>query len=165
MLWHPPKMALMDSVISQHPVKKRRRPRGTDGLPEPMCAEVITFGAHLSESFASVFAANPRMKFRVARLIAAQLPPLPRPPGRPAYAQVTSAIALRKQLRAKHPEWSYRKVWRGIYRALIPNYRTLGQIERREAQRQLRQGLHWRLSARRRRRKRYGQLTLELSGL
>ena len=61
--------------------------------------------------------------------------------------------------------WSHRKVWRRIYRALIPNHRTLGKIERREAERQLRQTMHWRLSARRRRRKRYGQLTLELSGL
>jgi hypothetical protein len=152
-------------VISQHPEKKPRRPRGTDGLPEPMRAEVITFGAHLGKSFASVFAANPRMKFRVARLIAAQLPPLPRPSGRPGYAQVTRAIALRKQLHAKHPEWSHRKVWRRIYRALIPNHRTLGKIERREAERQLRQGLHWRLSARRRRRRRYGQLRLKLSDL
>ena len=154
----------MDSVISQHPVKKPRRPP-TDGLPEPMRAEVITFGAQLGESFASAFAANPRLKFRAARLIAAQLPPLPRPPGRPGYVQVTRAIALRKQLRAKHPQWSHRKVWRRIYRALIPNHRTLGKIERREAERQLRQTMHWRLTARRRRRKRYGQLTLELSGL
>jgi len=149
----------MDSVISQHPLKKPRRPLKKPrrpqikSLPESMRAEVITFGAHLGESFASVFASNPRMKFRVARLIAAQLPPLPRPPGRPGYAQVTRAIALRKQLRAKHPEWSHRKVWRRIYRAEIPNHGTLGKIERREAQRQLRQGLHWRLSARRRRRK------------
>jgi hypothetical protein len=151
-------------MISQHPPRKPYAPQA-DSLPESMRAEIITFGAHLGESFASLFAASPRMKFRVARLIAAQLPPLPRPPGRAGCVQVSKAIALRKRLRAKHPQWSYRKVWRRIYRTLIANHRDLGEIERREAERQLRQKVHWRLSARRRRRRRYGQLTPELSGL
>jgi hypothetical protein len=115
--------------------------------------EVVAFGRQLQEKFSSVFASNPRLKFRVARLLGAQLPPLPRRRGRPGFEPVTSAIQLRDELRRAHPEKSLREIWRQIYRAVIPLYDALPLIERRAEEDRLHRQVRWRLAARRRRRR------------
>jgi hypothetical protein len=90
------------------------------------------------------------LKFAAARLFAAQLPPLPRPPGRPGFAAVTAAVRLREELRRTRPEMTAKEIWREIYRSLIPQYGTLRAIERRAVEDQLHRQVRWRIYARRR---------------
>ena len=120
-------------------------------IPEPIREETISFAKLLVEFFGPAFAANSRLKFSVGKLLMSQLPPLPRPCGRPGYEQVTKAIRAREEARRLHPERSQKQIWREVYPAVIPNYHSLPPPERRDAQDWLRQRVHWRLSARRRR--------------
>ena len=117
----------------------------------PIRDEIVSFGKLLTELFGSAFAENSRLKFAVGRLLTSQLPPRPRPPGRPGYATVTAAIRLRDELQRLHPEKSHKEIWREIYRCMIPEYEILPAIERRAAKDQLRRQVRWRLRARRRR--------------
>jgi hypothetical protein len=52
---------------------RRIKTRG-ETIPEPLRAELTAFSRHVVEDFGSFFASGPRVKFRVARLFAAQLP-------------------------------------------------------------------------------------------
>jgi hypothetical protein len=129
--------------------KARRR----EAVPDLLREEVISSGRLLTELFGPAFTANPRLKLAAARLFAAQLPPLPRPPGRPGYKQVNEAIRLREEATRLHPERSQMQIWGGVYSKVIPDYHSLPPPERRDAQDQLRQRVRWRLAARRRRKR------------
>jgi hypothetical protein len=136
--------------LARAPAKARRR----EIIPAPIHEETVSFGKLLAEFFGPAFAANPRLKFAVGRLLMGQLPPLPRPPGRPGFAAVSAAVRLREKLRRTRPEMTAREIWREIYRSVIPQYDALPVIERREASGQLRQRVGWRLAARKRYRRR-----------
>jgi hypothetical protein len=123
---------------------------------EPLCA----LSQDLARDFCSFFEASPRAKFRVARFLASQLPPLSRPHGRPGYPMVSNAISLREELHRLHPESSDKAIRHEIYNRTIP--KTLPVIERRASQDQLRKRVYWRLSARRRRQRR-GKSPTDLS--
>jgi hypothetical protein len=132
------------------PGKARRR----EAIPDAIREEVVSFGKLLADFFGAVFAANSRVKYSIGRLLTAQLPPRPRPPGRPGFVMVTAAIRLREQIRRRDPPRSQKEIWRAVYPAVIPNYHSLPPPERHDAEDQLRQRVHWRLSARRRRQRR-----------
>jgi hypothetical protein len=70
-------------------------------IPELIRRAVIEFAQGLQRNHALVFAADPRLKHRVAQLVKLQLPPQP---GRPGLVIVTAAIRLRHDLRRIHPE-------------------------------------------------------------
>jgi hypothetical protein len=142
--------------LARAPGKARRR----EAVPDLLREEVISFGRLLAELFGPALTANPGLKFAAARLFAAQLPPLPRPPGRPGYKQVNEAIRLREEATRLHPERSHKQIWQAVYPTVIFGYHSLPAPERRDAEDQLRQRVRWRLSARRRRAKKAQDLSV-----
>jgi hypothetical protein len=143
--------ARKDADSASFSYRRVKQARKREVLPDPIREEVTSCGRLLTELFGPVFVSHPRLKFVAARLFAAQLPPLPRPPGRPGYRQVSEAIRLRDEVKRLHPELSLKQIWRMIYPDVIPNYCSLPPPERRDAEDQLRRRTHWRLAARRRR--------------
>jgi len=141
----------------------RMRPGRREAIPDPIREEVVSLGKRLADFFSAAFAGNSRLKYSVGRLLTAQLPPRPRPGGRPGCAMVSAAISLREELRRLHPERSHKEIWREIYRRVIPEYETLPVIERRASQDQLHRRVYWRLRARRRRQR--GKSRIDLSVL
>jgi hypothetical protein len=127
--------------------KKRRR---NDPIPAPLGEAIDIFAAALKAKHGSAFRANPRLKYRVSRLLAAKLPPSARRPGRPGFPEVTAAIRLRRQLRRS--ETNPRKLWTKICTIVFPGYALLPKPEQKELRAKLRQRARWRLAARARRR-------------
>src|SRR5262249_50303669 len=93
---------------------------------------------------------NPRLKHRVARLLARELPPASRRPGRPGLREETEASRMFDELRRTHPDWPHRRLWRSIYSRVISGYGSLSTPERRAAAEELRNRARWRRRARRR---------------
>jgi hypothetical protein len=122
--------------------------RRRESISAQLQEEITSFAKFLVEFFGPAFAANPRLKHSVGRLLTAQLPPEQRR-GRPPFAQVSRAIALRETLRKTRPEMALKQIWREIYARVIPQ--GLPALERSDAEDQLRRRVRWRLSARRRR--------------
>jgi hypothetical protein len=132
------------------PVRAKPRRRKREAIPEEVQREVLAFGERLEGSHGAVFAANPRMKRAISRLLASILPPLPRPPGRPGFPEVTKAGRLFDELRRAHPGEPYCSIWRRIYPAAIEGYSSLDKLERRAAEQELRDRVRWRRRWRRR---------------
>ena len=143
--------------LARGPSQARRR----EIIPAQIRDEVVSCGKFLAEFFGSAFSSSPRLKYAVGRLLVSQLPPLPRPRGRPPFAIVTAAIRAREEAKRRQPERSQREIWDEVYASVIPNYHGLPPLERQDAQSQLRQRVRWRLSARRRR----GKFRTDLSVL
>ena len=126
------------------PVKAKSRRRKREAVPEPMRQEVIEFAKRLQGNYGPSFAAHPRLKHLVGRLLAFALPPLPRRPGRPGYPEVTRAMKMLGELRRLHPDESYRSLWRRIYPIVIIGHDSLNKPERRAAKQMLRDRVRWR---------------------
>jgi hypothetical protein len=145
----PSKNGGTELASSTMPILDRKKARRREIIPTDIREEVISFGKLLAEC--SAFAGNSRLKYSVGRLLTAQLPPQPRPPGRPGYAMVTAAVRALDEARRLYPELSQKQRWRQVYREVIPDYHSLPAIERRDAQNHLCRQVRWRLYARRRR--------------
>jgi hypothetical protein len=129
-------------------VKTRRRRR--ELIPEAMRRAVIEFAQALQGNHAVSFAANARLRYRVGRLLTAELPPGRRRPGRPGLPAVTKAYKMFDELRLRHPSEPARILWRDIYRHAIEAYDDLNEPERRAAEQELRDRVRWRRRARKR---------------
>jgi hypothetical protein len=128
-------------------LQPRRRKRLV--IPEELRREVVAFGRRLAREYAANFA-DPRLKHRLARLLAAELPPARRRPGRPGLAAVTDALKMLDELRHAHPGKPARILWRSIYPVVIQDFYSLDKVERRAAQQELRDRTRWRRWGRRR---------------
>jgi hypothetical protein len=128
---------------------KTKKQRHNDPIPAPLGESIDALAAVLKAKHGSAFRANPRLKYRVSRLLAAKLPPAARRPGRPGFPEVTAAIRLRKQLRRSETN---PRLWTKICTIVFPGYAVLPKPEQKELRAQLRQRARWRLAARARRR-------------
>jgi hypothetical protein len=131
---------------------KTKKQRHNDPIPAALGEAVDAFATTLKAKHSPAFRANPRLKYRVSRLLASKLPPCARRPGRPGFPEVTTAIRLRRKLRRSEP--NPRKLWTKICTIVFPGYALLPKSEQKEVRAQLRQRTHWRLAARSRRRHR-----------
>jgi hypothetical protein len=129
---------------------RRRRKRQRETIPEPIRRAVIEFAQGLQGNHAAVFVSNPRLKHRVARLLAAELPPARRRPGRPGLPDVTKAQRMLEELRCLYPNQPACILWRSIYPEVIEGYDSLSKPERRAAAQELCRRVGWRRRARRR---------------
>jgi hypothetical protein len=132
---------------------RRRRKQHRIRIRKEIRQAVLEFAGRLRAEFGGDFAARRMLKRDVGRLLAAQLPPDPRPPGNPGYAAVTDAIRLLAKLRRSHPDKSHKEIWRQIYREIIPRYDDLLRIERLAEEHQLHSRVCGRLYKRRRARR------------
>jgi hypothetical protein len=132
--------------------KPRRRKRETILFPAAIKQEVVEFARGLAEEHAASFA-DPRMKYRLARLFAAELPPARRRPGRPSIAVVTRAMRMLEDLQRTHPREPARALWQTVYRETIEGFDTLNEVEKRGAAEELRARVRWRRRGRKRSRK------------
>ncbi len=128
-----------------------RRRQKKDRIPPAIRRSVIEFAKRLRAEFGATFETHRMMKRDLAKLLASQLPPLPRPPGRPGYPLVSRAIQLRARLRRSQPDKTPKEIWIQIYGELIPRHGDLPLLERLAAENQLHDQVRWRLNARRRR--------------
>jgi hypothetical protein len=111
--------------------------------------------------YRACFVRDRRLKRRLARRIADELPPQP---GRPGFPAVTEAIELRDKLQAANPRKSAKWVWRKVYRQLIPGHRTMPLIERRMAENRLRRQVRWREYAQKRQRRKTAAKNSQATG-
>jgi hypothetical protein len=128
-------------------VKVSRRRRKPETVSEDIKQAVIKLGECLQVEFGSAFDSNPRLKRRVAQLLASQLPPHSRRPGRPGFPEVSKADRLFENLRGKSSDNSYRAsrwIWRQIYPLCIEGYNSLPAAERCAAEQELRDRVRWR---------------------
>jgi hypothetical protein len=129
-------------------LKKVRRQKH-EPIPDAIQRAVIEFARALQENHAAVFAANPRLKHQVGRLLAAELHPH-RHPGRPGLPTVTNAQKMFDELHRMYPGEPYRLLWRRIYPAVIEGYDSMNKLDRRDAEQELCRRVGWRRRARRR---------------
>jgi hypothetical protein len=130
------------------PVKLKARRWKREAIPEQIRQGVIEFAQALAANHAANFAANLKLKHRVARLLLTELPPRRRP-GRPGLPAVTRAAKMLDELRRLHPGKPSRDLWRRIYPAVIEGYDSMNKLERRDAARELCRRVGWRRRARR----------------
>jgi hypothetical protein len=116
-----------------------------------MRQDLIEFGARLQRNYGSAFAANPRLKRSVSRLLESELPPSPRRPGRPGFPDVTKAEKMLNELHQMLPGEPYHSLWQNIYPACIEGHDSLNKLEKRAAEQELRDRVRWRRRARRKR--------------
>ena len=140
------------STVGQ-PTPRRRRKQHRIRIPKAIRQAVLDFAGRLRSEFGGDFAAGRMMKQRVARLLASQLPPDPRRPGRPGDPCVTRAIQMRAELRRSHPQKSHKQIWAEVYCKTIPRYEDLPLLERLAAEHQLHSRVCGRLHKRRRARR------------
>jgi hypothetical protein len=124
--------------------KKRRWKRVA--IPEALRQEVIEFGKRLEANYGPVFAANPRLKRCVMKLLE-----FGSRPGRPGFPAVTKAQRMFDELHGMHPDEPSRALWRRIYPVIIENYDSLSRLEKQAARQELCNRVRWRRRARRRR--------------
>ena len=132
------------------PKSEKARGRRKDSIPPELQEAINRFAAELTITHNFVLTATPRLRYRLARLLASKLPPAARRSGRPGRQDVSEAIRLRTKLRRTEP--NPRRIWEKICIAVIPDYELLPEWDRKEAKRRLRERVRWRLAARARRR-------------
>ena len=138
---------LLDSI---DPKSEKARGRRKDSIPPELQEAINRFAAELTITHNFVLTATPRLRYRLARLLASKLPPAARRSGRPGRQDVSEAIRLRTKLRRTEP--NPRRIWEKICIAVIPDYELLPEWDRKEIKSQLRERVRWRLAARARRR-------------
>jgi hypothetical protein len=144
-------------VIFQH-LAKAGRLHASGPIPPGMEMKVKRFAVELAADYGEDFARDPTLRNRVSAMLRRSLPPRPRRPGRPGFANVTTAIRLHSEVTRSCPELTDKQAWRRIYPAVIPDWDSLSPVERREAGARLRERVRWRKRAaeRRARQKRSG---------
>jgi hypothetical protein len=140
-------------VILQHPPKA-----GRSCVSEPIHPDIRAIvrrcAAELAADHGDAFTRDLRLKNRVAALLRRSLPPRPRRPGRPGLPNVTGAIRRHAEITESSPELSSKRIWRLVYRDVIPGWDAMNAADRKEKQDWLRERVRWRKRAAERRIKR-----------
>ena len=131
---------------------------GRDRQPEPVTAEPRTGLSADVEQFVSLLKSKypnrirnrpQAFKKRLLRLIAAKLPPYPKPAGRPPQSSISRAADLYQEQLAGMAQGKRKDVnWLPIAQACIPHFRRLNGYRRKDAIRTLRNSVYARLHRR-----------------
>jgi hypothetical protein len=146
-------MSLYPPLIAPRQAPRRHR----SVIHAKVSKEVRECASRLRRKFAALFAADPRLRRSVGRLIERQLPPRGRRRGRPGYPEVTRALRLFAGFRRTHPGEPAQGLWALVYPAVIEGHGTMSPVERRDAEQQLRERVRWRRRSRRRARRMRGR--------
>lgn len=130
------------------PPSKPRHPFHAE-LPRDLRKEIAALARKLKRDHRALFASDPIYRRRAGQFLTALLPPKPRRRGRPGIQSVTVAIRLLRKFRLQYPEDRPAQRWRRVYPEAIPNYATMGELEKADARQQLRERVRWRLRDRR----------------
>src|SRR5215472_1932685 len=132
------------------PLAKSKRRRREPLIPKDLRRVARQYARALAKKYRPLFAADPKLKDRVLRLVSVLLPPRPRRPGHPGNPDVNRAIRLLRRFRREHPEESSQQHWARVDEAIIRNFHSMTAIDREATQFALRQRVDWRLQKRRR---------------
>lgn len=130
-----------------------RQPRPEPVMAEPragLSADVEQFVSLLKSKYPNRIRNRPQaFKKRLLRLIAAKLPPYPKPAGRPPQSSISRAADLYQEQLAGMAQGKRKDVnWLPIAQACIPHFRRLNGYRRKDAIRTLRNSVYARLHRR-----------------
>ena len=109
--------------------------------------DVDAFIATLKEKYADRVQHRPQaFKNRLLTLIAARLPPYPKPAGRPRQSRVSHAAEMYREQLAEMAKGNRQEVnWLPVARVCIPHFQRLNSYRRKDAIRTLRNSVYARL--------------------
>jgi hypothetical protein len=150
-----PRFAELDAQIKAQAANRvRAKPtahnrRKTSPIPRELLKDIVRLGSELRKRHGALFATDPKLRDRAARLFRSLLPPKPRRRGRPALDSVTIATRMLRSAKQLYSNEKPAQTWARIYPAAIPQWETLSPAEKQGAALQLRNRVRSRRNRRR----------------